>query len=269
MGDYRQLNQAWWDQAAGIHANSPLYDLEAFVAGESSLRPFEATELGDVGGLDLVHLQCHIGTDTLSWARLGALVTGYDISEKSLDIARELAGKLEADASFVAGEVYEAPEKLDGKTFDVVYTGIGALNWLPDIVQWAQVVAALLKPGGRLYLVEFHPLLNLINSDEIALDAEWHYFYKSEGSEFTDTYDYSGSGETPIAMTTVEWSHDLGSILSALIYAGLTIEMFHEHGAISYQRWSGLEQVGQTKRWTIPEGQPQLPLEFSLIARKG
>ena len=267
MTNYQALNRAWWDQAAGIHATSPLYDLEAFIAGENSLRPFEADDLGDVSGLDMVHLQCHIGTDTLSWARLGACVTGYDFSEKSLEVARNLASRLALDASFVTGDLYDASNILRGRTFDIVYTGIGALTWLPDMSRWAEVVASLLKPGGRLYLVEFHPLLNIIKSDTVALDASWPYFHHDEGMAFTDAYDYSGSDQVPSEMTTMEWSHDLGSIFTAILKAGLVIEQFREYGEISYQRWPGLEQVGASKRWRIPQGQPQIPLEFSLIAR--
>ena len=268
VSEYHELNRAWWDQAAPLHVESPLYDLEAFRAGENALRPFEPEELGDVEGLDLLHLQCHIGTDTLSWARLGARVTGYDLSPQSLAAARLLAAQLDIDATFVEGELYDAPRILDGNTFDVVYTGIGALNWLPDIQAWAKVVASLIKPGGRLYLVEFHPILNLTNTDAIELDASWHYFHRPEGMTFTDSYDYAGGTQTPEALTTMEWSHDLGSILTAVLDAGLIIDMFHEHGEISYERWSELERLGEAKRWKIPQGMPQLPLEFSLIARK-
>ena len=268
MSAYYEVNRAWWDQAAPLHVESPLYDLDSFRAGESALRPFESEELGDVEGLELLHLQCHIGTDTLSWARLGARVTGYDLSPQSLEAARLLASQIGVEAEFVEGEFYESPQMLNGRTFDVVYTGIGALNWLPDIQAWAKVVASLIKPGGRLYLVEFHPILNLINTDAIALDASWHYFHQPEGMTFTDDYDYAGGSQAPEALATVEWSHDLGSIMTAILDAGLMVEMFHEHGEISYERWAGLEQVGDAKRWRIPQELPQLPLEFSLIARK-
>jgi SAM-dependent methyltransferase len=161
--DWRALNRASWDDRVPVHQASDFYDLDGFRAGASSLRPFEVAEAGDVTGRRLVHLQCHVGLDTLSWARNGALVTGLDFSEPAIEAARSLAASLAIDASFVAADVYDAVTALGGRRFDMVYTGTGALVWLPDLPRWASVVAALLEPGGFLYLVEAHPFAQILD----------------------------------------------------------------------------------------------------------
>ena len=147
------LNRAWWDERVPIHTASEFYDVEGFLAGASTLRSFEPEEIGDVRGLTLVHLQCHFGLDTLSWARLGARVTGLDFSAPAMAFAAELADRAGLDAEWVVSDVMRADEALGGRRFDVVYTGLGALNWLEDIERWADVVRGLIAPGGRLHLV--------------------------------------------------------------------------------------------------------------------
>lgn len=153
----RAANLARWDEAVPHHAASELYDLVGFRAGRDDIRPFEPIELGAVAGRDLVHLQCHLGTDTLSWARRGANVVGVDFAPAAIEAATQLAADCALAAEFVCADVYDAPAALAGRTFDIVYTGIGALGWLPDLTGWADVVAQLLRPGGVLYLVEIHP----------------------------------------------------------------------------------------------------------------
>jgi SAM-dependent methyltransferase len=158
-GEGRAANLARWDESTPLHAASDFYDLAGFRAGRDDIRPFELVELGSVAGLDLVHLQCHLGTDTLSWARHGARVVGLDFSSAAIAAARELALDCGIDAEFVCADVYDAPDALGHRSFDIVYTGIGALGWLPDLEGWAQVVNGLLRPGGALYLVEIHPIV--------------------------------------------------------------------------------------------------------------
>ena len=155
---WRELNRAMWNERVPLHRRSRLYDLPGFKAGALSLSAHEIADLGDVRDRDLVHLQCHFGKDTLSWARLGARVTGLDFSEPAVTAAEELAREISVDARFVIADIYDAPAALDGRRFDIVYTGVGALCWLPDMERWAKVVFDLLRPGGQLYLFEFHPL---------------------------------------------------------------------------------------------------------------
>lgn len=163
--DWRGLNRANWDDRVPIHLASAFYDVDGFRAGASSLRPFETAEVGDVTGQRLLHLQCHIGLDTLSWARRGAVVTGLDFSQPAIEAARSLATDLGIDATFVTADVYDAATALPGQRFDIVYTGTGtgALVWLPDLSRWAEVVAGLLAPGGFLYLVEGHPFAQVLD----------------------------------------------------------------------------------------------------------
>lgn len=160
--DYLAVNRANWDARAVVHAGPGGYELDAFddPGHLSDVVRFDLPRLGNVSGLDGVHLQCHIGTDTLSLHRLGARMTGVDLSGESLAHARDLARAHAADIDYVQADVYSAPEALAGRQFDLVYTGVGALCWLPDIVGWAQVVAQLLRPGGRLFVRDGHPVLN-------------------------------------------------------------------------------------------------------------
>lgn len=164
MVDYLRINQANWDARVPVHLDSDFYDVAGFKAGGSALRPFELAEVGDVAGRSLAHLQCHLGLDTLSWARLGAEVTGLDFSGAAIEQARSIAAECGLPARFVTADVYDAPRAL-GETYDIVYTGVGALVWLPDLTRWAEAVAALLNPGGFLYLAEFHPFTNVLDDD--------------------------------------------------------------------------------------------------------
>ena len=177
---WRELNRDMWNERVPLHLRSRLYDLPKFKAGALSLRSHEIADLGDVRGKELVHLQCHFGKDTLSWARLGAHVTGLDFSEAAVRAAVALAAEIGVEARFVTADVYDSPEALGGRTFDIVYTGVGALCWLPDMTRWAKVIFNLLQPGGELYLYEFHPLKWIFGETDKPdiLDA---YFTPAEG----------------------------------------------------------------------------------------
>lgn len=258
-------NRRHWDERVPINAGSAFYDLDGFRAGDEVIDDFQLAEVGDVAGLDLVHLQCHIGLDSLSWARRGARVTGVDFSVPATEQAAELAGQIGvADrARFVAADALDAAEVLGQDAFDVVYTGNGALMWLPDIDRWARAVAALLRPGGRLYLAEFHPLTDVLD-DETGTSAVRDYFARG-----ARTYESPGSyadwtAETAHNIAT-EWHHGLGDVLTAIAAAGLRIEFVREHGTIPFQRYGALVPRGD--RFGYPERSPKLPLMYSLAAR--
>ena len=261
--DWRGLNRANWDDRVPVHLASEFYDLEAFRSGASSLRPFEAAEAGDVTGKRLVHLQCHVGLDTLSWARNGALVTGLDFSEPAVNAARWLAADLAIDASFVAADVYDAGTALDGQRFDVVYTGIGALVWLPDMTRWAQVVAALLAPGGILYLVEGHPFAGVLDDAEGA--AVVGDYFDSRPQVADEPYTYT-DGPALEHTRSVEFQHQLGQVVTTLAEAGLRIDFLHEHDFDAFQRFESLERHGGEYRF--PSGRPRVPMMFSLHATR-
>lgn len=247
-----------------INVASSFYDLPGFRAGCEALDRFQLDELGDVTGLDMAHLQCHVGLDTLSWARRGARVTGLDFSEPAIEAATELAEQLGFGdrAWFVTADALDAASALGQHRFDIVYTGNGALMWLPDITGWAETVAALLRPGGRLYLAEFHPVTDVLD-DEHGTTAIRNYFalgartYESPGS-------YADWNAETTHNTATEWHHTLGDVVSAIAGAGLRIEFVHEHDTIPFQRYAAL--VADGDRFRYPDQAAPLPLMYSLAA---
>jgi SAM-dependent methyltransferase len=264
--DRLDLNRKMWDERVPIHLGSDLYDVAAFRSGErpNRLREFEPTEVGDVRGRDLVHLQCHIGTDTLSWARLGARVVGLDFSQPAIDAARLLADEIGVEAEFVCADALDAVTAL-GRTFDIVYTGFGAVIWIPDIRRWAQVCADLLRPGGFLYLAEFHPFIRIFawEGDRV---IENDYFDRAPAFDDTPgTYtDFDAPTENN---ASYEWHHTLGDVVTAIADAGLVLELLSEHDHTLYPRWPWLVDDG-SGIFRTPAGIPRLPLRYSLRARK-
>jgi SAM-dependent methyltransferase len=258
--DWLEVNREMWDERVPIHVASSLYDVEAFVAGRSSLRAFELAELPDVRGRTLVHPQCHFGEDTLSLARLGAQVTGLDFSAPAIAAARDLAARCELDAEFVEANVYDAAEALGGRRFDIVYTGVGAINWLPDIERWARVMASLTAPGGSLYLAEFHPLTNVFGDDLTVVSP----YFSERPFELAKPGSYADPDAATTHDRTVEWHHGIGAVVSAVIGAGFELEFLHEHDHTLFARWPFL--VGERGSFRMPEGMPSLPLLYSLRA---
>ena len=258
------LNRAFWDERVPIHTASEFYDVDGFLGGATTLRPFEPEEIGDVRGLSLLHLQCHFGLDTLSWARLGATVTGLDFSQPAIAYAAELAGRAGLEAEWVVSDVLRADEALGGRRFDVVYTGLGALNWLGDIERWADVVRSLIAPGGRLHLVEFHPITDVF-ADE-TLDVRYDYFHEGPREWPAEPGSYAELEARTEHNATVEFAHPLGEVVSAVAARDLRIELLHEHDYTLFARWPMLRrEPGGIYR--LPEGTPSLPLMYSLVAR--
>ncbi len=263
--EWREANRSNWDERVPIHVSGEFYDVAGFKAGQERLRPFELSEVGKVRGKDLVHLQCHFGIDTLSWARRGARVVGLDFSAPAIEEARGLAGELGLDAEFVQSDVYDASESLGGRDFDVVYTGLGALNWLPDIHRWAAVVATLTRPGGFLYLTEFHPFSWVFGDED--LTVAYDYFRGEEPEVWDEPGTYADLEAETVFNRTYEWNHTLGEVVSAVIEAGLVLEFLHEHDYTLFPRWPFLEKSG-FDTYRLPGGTPTLPLMYSLRARK-
>ncbi len=270
---YYDGNKANWNDRAPIHAESKTYGLDAYVSDPDRLSgvvAFDQPTLGDLNGQRAVHLQCHIGTDTLSLARLGATVTGLDQSDTSLAVARKLFANTSTPGEFVLANVYDAATKLSGP-FDLVYTGVGALNWLPNVDRWAAVVAQLLAPGGRLYLREGHPMLWAIDDDRDPADGlivKHPYFETDEPMVFDDAETYT-DGEARLANTrTYEWNHGIGEVITAVLDHGLELTSFTEHRELE---WKGLPQMldaGDGRFKMPPEQADLLPLMYTLTARK-
>jgi SAM-dependent methyltransferase len=268
MDDYRRANQALWDEYTGINAASPLYELEKFKAGAIKLHPLERSELeGEVAGKDLLHLQCHFGMDTLSWARLGARTTGVDFSQKAITLARSLSEELSIPATFVCCDLYDLPQHLKG-AFDIVFTSYGVLAWLPDLRGWAELVARYLRPGGIFYIAEIHPAAMLFS--EKVPGSEWKvgYDYFNEGvSVYHDDGNYADPAAKVENNTSYEWMHTLGTLVSELTRAGLCLEYLHEHPFTVYRQFPFLERR-EDSHWYLPEGMLRVPLLFSLRAAK-
>lgn len=263
VGDYLALNRASWDERVPLHLASGFYAVDRFVAGEEHLHGFEINELGDLSGKRIAHLQCHLGMDTLSLARHGAQVTGLDFSPPAIAEARALASSCGMGARFVVANVYDAVEAL-GETYDVVYTGKGALCWIPDLRAWANVVAALLVPGGALYLSEFHPFLQMLTYE--TLEFEYPYF-NDQAEVWDDGSDYADPDAKLANERSVEWPHPVSEVICSIIDAGLRIEYFHEWREVSFARFSFMEQVGP-RLYRMPAGKPDLPLMYSIRASK-
>ena len=260
---YQEQNKRMWDERVPIHVAGEFYDVAGWKAGRCSLQPFEAAELGSVEDKRLVHLQCHFGMDTLSWARRGAQVTGLDFSEPAIAAASKLAGEASLHARFVCADVFDAPAAL-GQRYDVVYTGIGALIWLHDIRRWAGVVRELLAPGGCLYLVECHPLTDVFEAR--SLTAQHDYFHDPAGTVWDEPGTYADQTAVTEANVSVEFRHPISDVLSALIEQGLVLELFHEHDHTAFARWPFMERHADGT-FRLPAGIPRLPLLYSLRAR--
>jgi SAM-dependent methyltransferase len=247
---YLELNRASWDERAPAHAASPGYAVSRFIKDAefiSDVVRFDLPRLGDIRGLRGVHLQCHIGTDTISLARLGARVTGLDLSPASLEQARRLSEKAGPHVEFVEAEVYEAAAVLGREAFDLVFTGVGALCWLPSVSRWASVVAELLVSGGRLFLREGHPMLWTLDderSDRLLVVAH-PYFERVEPMVFDDPGTYVPTESTFTHNTTHEWNHGLGEIVTALLEAGMELSMLVEHDSVPWEALPGqMTQAG-------------------------
>ena len=267
---HRETNRANWDARVDVHLGSDVYGIRRFIDDPEFVGEvvrFDAANLGDVDGKRLLHLQCHIGTDTIGWARLGAEVTGIDISPKSIEAARSISENTGTRARFILSELYDAPAALP-ETFDIVYTGVGAICWLPDIKGWADVVASFLASGGRFYMREGHPILWAldIDRDDDLLVVDYPYFETAEPQHWSEDFTYAGEGEV-VSPDTYEWNHGIAEILQALIDVGLRID---EVGEYDFLEWEAgpVHQLGEDGRYRLPERRERLPLMWSVLATK-
>ncbi|MCT9011637.1 class I SAM-dependent methyltransferase [Streptomyces rhizosphaerihabitans] len=264
---YLRNNRELWQQWTPLKAASAQYDLTGFRAGGSRIRALERAEVGEVRGRSLLHLQCHVGVDTLSWARLGARVTGVDFAAEGVTTARSLAADIDPSAVFVEADVLALPTHLDGH-FDIVYTSHGVLGWLPDLRRWAEVVAHFIAPGGFVYVFESHPAAWMLDNhlDKPELRLRYSYFGEPEPLAF----EYRSPTAVPgREMPGVEyaWGHSLGEIVSALASAGLTIEFLHEWPFVAWRMLPCMVEHDDNW-WRLPDGLPSMPLSFSLRAFK-
>ena len=273
MNEYQALNRANWDERAAPHAASKDYRVAAFADDPAHLSyvvRFDLPLLGDIRGLRGVHLQCHIGTDTVSLARLGATMTGVDFSPASLTEARRIAELAGTPVEYVESDVYHAPDHLGRGGFDLVYTGIGALCWLPDIRRWAAVVAGLLRPGGRLFLREGHPMLWTLadRRPDGLLVVEHPYFETAAPTVWDEGGTYVETDATFVHNLTHEWNHGLGEIVGALLEVGMELTMLDEHDSVPWEALPGQMERLDGGEWRLAERPERLPHSYTLQAVK-
>lgn len=266
MMDYKTINRLNWNDRTAIHAKSEYYNVDALLAGENELPQLDRTELGDVSGRSMLHLQCHFGKDSLSWAMLGADVTGVDLSEKAIQLAKRLNDKLGLNARFICSDIYDAKDELQGERFDIVYTSYGVLCWLPDLTKWAELVSSSLKQGGVFYMTELHPFSFIYEVDDNELKISYPYF-DNEVIVVESDITYTGDKDKLEHATSYQWQHTLGDIISALAGAGLVIEFVHEFPYTSFNMFPGLMVQDEQGRWRMKDND-HLPLLFSIKATK-
>lgn len=247
MDNYIQANHKLWNEWTKLHLNSNYYNLDGLKAGIITLGAIERNEVGDVLGKSLLHLQCHFGLDTLAWARLGAIVTGVDISGESIRLAQALSDDLNILARFICSDVYELNQILN-EQFDIVFTSHGVLTWLSDLQRWAEIIVEHLKPGGIFYINEIHPIKRVLTprlQDDRGNAIEIGYFHCDEPTRVEEQGSYAQESDT--WHTAYYWSHGLGEIVTALVRAGLKLEFLHEFPS---------------------EGHYHFPVAFSIRARR-
>lgn len=271
LDGHRQANLANWDERVAGHIAPDGYGIESLIEDDNAITNvvrFDRPPVGEVGGKTLLHSQCHIGTDTLSWARLGAKVTGIDFSSAAITAAQDLARRMNIDATFIETEFYDSPRHIS-EQFDIVYTSVGAICWLPDIEQWGEIVAGFVKPGGRFYIRDSHPML--LTLDDTRTDKEmvvtYNYFFTPDPQMSPEDESYLGSAKLEHVETYV-WSHTIADVINALIGAGLQIERVEE---LQHLDWEFLPFMEKKKNdaYVLPEShRNKMPMQFSIQATK-
>ena len=265
MSDHEEsfaLNRALWNARTKHHIGSKFYDVESFLAGSNSLSAKELELLGDVAGKKVLHLQCHFGQDTLSLARMGAEVTGLDLSDVAISEARKLAERADLQADFIEANVLGFQTTLEGR-FDIVFTSYGVLGWLPELVGWAKNIARYLKPGGKLVLVEFHPAVWMFNN---AFTEVTYSYFNREVIEETEQATYADS-TAEINLNSHGWNHALGESITALLHAGLRIDRFEELDGSPHDCFQRTVK-GDDGLYRIEGMEGKLPMVFALVASR-
>ena len=268
---YFEENKQAWNKRTAIHKDSAFYDLDSFKKGKSSLNKIELEELGDVKGKTILHLQCHFGMDTMSWAREGAIVTGVDLSDEAINLAKEINTELNLNAKFICSNIYDLADSskvppLEGfreAGFDIVFTSYGTIGWLPDLDKWAEIVSYFLKPGGIFYIADFHPALWMM--DENFEKIKYNYFNTEViTEEISGTYT---DRNAPIKSVEHGWNHPFSEIINGLVKHKLQIVQFNEVPYSPYNCFNNMEK-GADGMWRIKGMDEKMPMMYSIKAIK-
>lgn len=261
--DYIELNRKSWNSIVDTHVNSEMYDMKGFLAGNTSLNSIELEMLGDIKGKSVLHLQCHFGQDTLSLARMGASVTGVDLSDVAIEKAKQLNQDLSLNAKFICCDIYDLPNHLDEK-FDIVYTTYGTIGWFPDLDKWAKLISQYLKPNGRFIFVEFHPFVWMYDNDFTKF--EYSYFKKEPIVEIeTGTY---ADRDADLEQKTVGWNHSISEVVNSLIKNGIQIKSLDEFDYSPYNCFKQMIEF-EPKKYRIKNFEDKLPLVYAIVGKKG
>lgn len=260
--DYFEINRKSWNQRLQTHITSDFYQQDEFLKGKSSLNDIELALLGDINGKSILHLQCHFGQDTISLTKLGATVTGVDLSDEAIAYARSLASELNADTEFVCCNIYDLPKYLN-KQYDIVFTSYGTITWLPNLDQWAEIIAQFLKPHGEFIFVEFHPVVWMFDDD--FKNVGYHYFNREPIAE-TESGTYA-ERDANLQLSYVCWNHDFEEVISSLLKHNLSIESFKEYDYSPYNCFKHTEEFEKGK-FRIAHIGNKIPMVYSIKARK-
>jgi ubiquinone/menaquinone biosynthesis C-methylase UbiE len=260
--DYIKLNKATWNDKVDVHMASDFYDMEGFLKGKSTLNEIELNVLGDVSGKKILHLQCHFGQDTLSLARMGAEVTGVDLSDKAIARAQELAQKLNLESTFVCCDIYDAPNFISEK-FDIVFTSYGTIGWFPDLEKWAKVVSRFLKPNGQFIMADFHPVVWMFDND---FETVFYNYFNVEPIVESETGTYANK-QADIETKTITWNHPISEILNSLIQSGLEINSFNEYDYSPYNCFNKTVEFEKGK-FRIKHLENKIPMVYSILGTK-
>ena len=260
--NYIEINRQSWNNRTETHLKSEFYDLDNFVKGKTSLNSIELGLLGDVKGKTILHLQCHFGQDTISLSRLGAEVTGIDLSDKAIQSAQQIAKDTHSNANFICCDIYDLPNHLD-KQFDIVFTSYGTIGWLPDLDKWANIVSHYLKPNGQFVFVEFHPVVWMF--DDNFEKIGYNYFnsgaiVESESGTYADK-------TAEISQENVMWNHGLSEVMNSLINNGLEINSLNEYDYSPYNCFNKTVEF-EPNKYRIAHLQNKIPMVFSIVAKK-
>lgn len=260
--DHFDANRELWNKRTMVHKDSSFYDVAGFKNGADVLTPIELGEVGNVKGRSMLHLQCHFGMDSLNWARLGASVTGVDLSDEAIRQATQLNAELKMDARFICCNVYDLKDHLKG-SFDIVFTSYGVIGWLPDLDKWAEIIAYYLKPGGTFYMAEFHPVLWMFDDEFTHIK----YYYENRELIVTESQGTYTDRNADIKAKEYSWNHSISEVLNALIKHGLTITHFNEFMYSPYPCFQNIVQ-GDDQRWYIKGMEGKLPMVYSVRATR-